>query len=114
MATAVFTSFLQLTNSSGTILNGGTVTVYQATTTTPISLFSNTGLSTPATNPITLGSDGTHSITYFSTQAYKVLIKDSGGSTVRTIDNIDPNVPVGSGALAIPMAVRERPQHRRL
>lgn len=101
MAIAVFTSLDQQFDNSGDPLNGGTITVYQAGTTTPISLFSDTALSVPATNPITLDSAGRHAITYFATQAYKVLVKDSGGSTIFTRDNIDPGVPVGTGALPI-------------
>ena len=56
MAIAVFTSFLQLTDSSGTLLNGGSVTVYQSGTTTPIQLYNNSDLAGghEATNPITL------------------------------------------------------------
>lgn len=101
MAVAVITSLGQQFDSSGDPLNGGSVTVYAATTTTPLDLFSNTGLSTPATNPITLDSAGRHAMTYIAAAAYKILVKDSGGSTVYTRDSIDPGVPIGSGTLAV-------------
>src|SRR5512139_275744 len=101
MAIAVYTSLQQLSDNSGDPLNGGSVTVYQATTTTPISLYTDTGLSSSTTNPITLDAYGRHAITYFSAQAYKVLVKDSAGATIYTRDNIDPGVPIGTGALAI-------------
>ncbi len=101
MAVAIFTSFEQQFDNSGDPLNGGTITVYAAGTTTPVSLFSDTGLSVAATNPVTLDSAGRHAMTYIAAAAYKVLIKDSGGSTLATRDNIDPGVPIGTGALAI-------------
>jgi hypothetical protein len=103
MAIAVFTGFFQLCDNSGDPLNGGSVTVYQAGTTTPIQLYNDDDLAggQETTNPITLDSAGRHAITYFSTQSYKVLVKNSSGSTIYTVDNIDPGIPVGSGALAI-------------
>lgn len=103
MSTAVFTSFDQQTDSEGNPLDGGSVTVYQAGTTTTIQLYNDDDLAGghETSNPITLLSDGRHAITYFSTQAYKVLVKDSSGNTIYTRDNIDPGVPVGTGALPI-------------
>ncbi len=103
MSIAVFTSFQQVCNNAGDPLNGGTVTVYEDATTTPIQLYSAPSLAggTEATNPITLDAYGRHAITYFATQAYKVLVKDSAGATIFTRDNIDPGVPVGTGALPI-------------
>jgi hypothetical protein len=103
MAIAVFTSFGQLCDSNGVPLAGGTVTVQDAGTTTSRACYTDTGLSVPATNPIPLDSSGRHTqgMVYISAAAYKVIVKDSSGSTVFTRDNIDPGVPVGSGALAI-------------
>jgi hypothetical protein len=103
MAIAVYTSFQQVSDDAGDPLNGGSVTVYQAGTTTPIQLYNDDDLAGghETTNPITLDAYGRHAITYFSTQSYKVLVKNSGGSTIYTRDNIDPGVPVGTGALPV-------------
>jgi len=101
MATWVPTSLIQLFDDSGDPLNGGSVTVYAATTTTPLSLFSNEGLSTPAANPIILDSAGRHAIRYFATASYKLLIKNSSGSTVFERDSIDPGIAIGTGDLPI-------------
>lgn len=101
MAVAVITSFTQQSDSNGVPLNAGTVTVYAAGTTTPLSLFSNSGLSVAATNPITLDSSGRHDMTYIATASYKILVKNSAGTTIYTRDNIDPGVAVGSGALPV-------------
>jgi hypothetical protein len=101
MAVAIFTSFGAEVDSNGVPLSGGTVTVYDAGTTTLRSLYSNTGLSTAADNPITLDANGRHDMRYVSASAYKVVVKNSSGTTIYTRDNIDPWVPIGSGALAI-------------
>jgi hypothetical protein len=103
MAAAVFTSLQQLFDNSGDPLNGGSVTVYQDGTTTLISLFSDEGLGggSAAANPITLDSAGRHAMRYFAAESYKVLIKNSAGTTLVTLDDIDPSVPLGTGVLAV-------------
>lgn len=102
MSVAVFTSFGQQSDSSGNPLSGGSVTVYQAGTTTPITLKAASDLSgSAAANPIVLDSAGRHAIMYFALQAYKVLLKNSAGATIATVDNIDPGIAIGTGALAI-------------
>lgn len=101
MAVAIITSFQQLLDNSSNVLNGGSVTVYASGTTTPLSLFSDTSLSVSATNPITLDAYGRHAMTYIATATYKILVKNSSGTTLYTRDGIDPGVPVGTGVLAI-------------
>lgn len=101
MAVAVITSLQQLLDNSGNVLNGGSVTVYEDGTTTPIQLYSDDALGSTATNPITLDSAGRHAMRYFSAQSYKILVKNSAGSTIYTRDDIDPGVPIGTGVLAI-------------
>lgn len=98
MAIAVYTSLLTLDEAPS-----GTVTVYDAGTTTPRAIYTDTGLTTAATNPIPLDSAGRHSqgMVYTAATAYKVVVKDSAGVTVYTRDNIDPGVPLGTGRLAI-------------
>jgi hypothetical protein len=102
MAIAIVSSFIRQFKNDGTVNSGGTINVYAAGTTTPLTLYSNTGLSVTVTNPITLDGGGRHAITYIAAgTSYKLLIKDSAGNTVETIDNIDPGVAVGSGALPV-------------
>lgn len=104
MAVAIYTSLEQLFDNSGDPLNGGSVTVYAAGTTTPLALFSDPDLASPGhltTNPVTLDSAGRHAMTYIATASYKVVVKNSANSTIYTRDNIDPGVAVGSGALAV-------------
>jgi hypothetical protein len=101
MAIAVWTSFEQLTTDGLAVLNGGSVTVYLANTTTLVSLYTADDLTGAAANPITLDSAGRHPMRYMAAAKYKILIKDSLGNTIDTYDNIDPMVPLGSGVLAI-------------
>lgn len=101
MAIAVITSFLQQCDSNGVPLNAGTIDVYAAGTTTPLSLWSAGDLTGAAANPITLDASGRHAITYIATASYKILVKNSAGTTIYTRDNIDPGVAIGSGALPV-------------
>lgn len=103
MAVSIITSHLQQCDSNGVPLNAGTVTVYAAGTTTPLTLYSDDDLDSgdAITNPITLDSSGRHAMTYIATAAYKLVVKNSAGTTIYTHDDIDPGVAVGSGALPI-------------
>lgn len=98
MAIAVYTSLLTLDEAPS-----GTVTVYDSETTNLRAVYTDTGLSSSATNPIPLDSSGRHEqgMVYTAATAYKVVVKNSSGVTVYTRDKIDPGVPIGSGALAI-------------
>jgi hypothetical protein len=103
MAVSILPQLGQFFDNNGDPLNGGTVTVYDAGTTTPRAIYTDTALSVAATNPAPLDSAGrpTQGVLYTAATAYKLLLKDSGGSTLRTEDNLDPGVPLGSGVLAI-------------
>lgn len=99
MAVAIYTSLLTLDEAPS-----GTVTVYDAGTTTPRAIYTDPGLSVAATNPIPLDSAGRsqQGMIYTAATAYKVVVKNASGVTLYTRDNIDPGVPLGTGVLAIP------------
>jgi hypothetical protein len=101
MAAAIQTSFIQQFDNSGNPLNGGSVTVYDAGTTDTRIVYSDDALGLLATNPIILDSAGRHAMRYTATTAYKIVVKNSAGTTIYTRDDIDPGVPVGSGSLPI-------------
>jgi hypothetical protein len=103
MAVAVWTSFQQIADPNGSPYSGALVNVYAAGTTTPLSLFTDSGLSTGADNPIVCLSDGTHPMRYMATASYKTAVTTSAGAplTSWSKDNIDPGVAVGSGALPV-------------
>lgn len=77
-----------------TFLNGGTITFYDAGTTNKRNVYQDPELNTTAPNPVNLNSrgepeaaDGTAIDIYLDGNAYKVVLKDSAGTTVHTIDN---------------------------
>lgn len=78
------------TSTSGAPLNGGFVYTYAAGTTTPQATFTDNTGGTPQANPIVLNVYGLPASPIWLTggQAYKFVIKDSLGNTIRTIDNV--------------------------
>lgn len=103
MAVSILPPLGQFLDNDGAPLNGGTVTVQDAGTTNSRNIYTDTGLSVAATNPVPLDSAGrpTQGVIYTAASAYKLILKNSGGSALRTEDNLDPGVPIGSGYLAI-------------
>lgn len=84
----------QAFDSNGAPLSGGTAEFFDAGTTTNRDIYSDAALTTTAPNPVTLNtrgepeSGGGSAIDiYLDNQPYKVVLKDSSGSTVWTIDN---------------------------
>lgn len=109
MATEIVTSFWPINDSNGDPVSGAKIYVYDAGTTTPQSLYSDTALSVSVSNPIITNSAGrtttdggtTVGMVYKAAGSYKIVVKTSADVTIYTLDNIDGRVPVGSGALAI-------------
>jgi hypothetical protein len=87
MANRFYNPREQYVDSSGNPYSGGTLTFYATGTTTPLDTYSDSTLSTPNANPLTLNSAGRPSTDIFlSDAAYKVVLKDSSGSTIWTAD----------------------------
>lgn len=77
-----------------TFLNGGTITFYDAGTTNKRNIYQDADLTTTAPNPVTLNSrgepqsaGGTAIDIYLDEQPYKIVLADSSGTTVHTIDD---------------------------
>lgn len=75
-----------VTDDSGNPLSAGTVTVYDAGTTSLRTVYSDFALGSPVVNPYTLDSAGRAVL--YTNRRVKLLIKNSSGATVRTIDNV--------------------------
>lgn len=101
MATEIITSFQQICDANGDPVNGAKINVYDVGTTTPKTVYSDTGLSVSVANPIVTDSAGRHAMRYIATGSYKIYVTTSAGVEIYTRDGIDGRVPVGSGALAI-------------
>lgn len=93
MARIGISPVMKFYDSDGTVLASGTVETYLTNTATPKNSYTSAAGAGTATS-FTLDSNG-EAVRYFDTDAaYKLIIKDSGGTTVRTID---PYVPVPGG-----------------
>lgn len=75
-----------VTDSNNAILSAGTVTFYDAGTSTLRTVYTDFALTTPASNPATLDSAGR--LVVYTDKRVKLLIKNSGGSTIHTWDNV--------------------------
>ncbi len=93
---AVFPPSYRLTdNTTGAVVAGGYVEFYDASTTTPKTVYSDPDLLTSLGTSVTadslgcLTSDGsTKTMVYVGTSPYKAVIKTSAGVTIATYDNL--------------------------
>jgi hypothetical protein len=83
-------------NASGEPCAGGTLTFYETGTTTPKAVYTNKALGVSATNPHTLSSQGRPTTDLWGSGSYRVVLKDSGGATIWTRDDVD-ELLTGSG-----------------
>src|SRR3954468_20261282 len=103
MAASPIICFLRAADSSNTPLSGAKANIYAAGTTTPLSLFSDTGLSVGAANPIVADAYGQFPVRYFSPVSYKIATTTSADVAVTGMswDGLDPGVPITTGALPV-------------
>lgn len=81
-----------LTND-GQVLASGSLTFTDSGTTTPRTTWSDPGMTTPNPNPVPLDGAGRPSVDIWGDGNYRVVIKDSIGATLVTLDNVSG--PVG-------------------
>lgn len=79
--------FEQFLDDNGDPLASGRLYFYEVGTTTPFTVYSDSGESVPISQPVTLGSDGRMPDVFYTGQA-KLVIKDSADATVWTIETI--------------------------
>ena len=73
-------------DTSGVPLNAGTVNFYASGTTTDQAVYTDQAKTTEAANPYTLDSNGQAQL--YADGNYKLVVKDSGGSTLYTWDSL--------------------------
>lgn len=80
----------QTFDASGNPLVGGQIETYVAGTSTPLATYTTQSGTTQQANPIILNARGepANPIWLGAGQLYKFILKDSGGTLIRTIDNI--------------------------
>jgi hypothetical protein len=102
---AIFRSpVVTLLDASGAIIPGGKVYFYDATTTSPRTVYSDAGLTTPRTQPVVADSAGRLPVIYMTTGPYKIVVTDADDVLIAGLssDNLDSGLPAGStGILAL-------------
>lgn len=91
MAQLLSQNWMQQFQDANGLLVGGTVTFYQAgSTTIKQTIYSDSGATTPLSNPQTLGSLGELANPIYLNGTYNIVIKDSNGiSNLPNFDNFD-------------------------
>lgn len=93
-----------LLNDNANPLAGGTLTFCATGTSTPLATYSDDGLVTANSNPITLDAAGRHGDIFLQALGYKVIVKDASGTTIKTMDPVAGGIPldaiVGAGTAA--------------
>ena len=76
------------TDANGDSVSGATRTIYNAGTTTAVTVYSDVGLTTIQANPLTSDAGGLFAESYLPDGDYKAVIKDASGVTLDEYDNI--------------------------
>jgi len=90
LSTLYLGHFVQFFNDVGEPLSGGEVTFYEPGTSTKKDVYTDSELTTPASNPVTLDSAG--KATIWLNGDYKARLKDKDGNLIDETDNINPPV----------------------
>lgn len=103
MAASILTSYVPFIDINGLPISGALVTVYNPGTTTKTSIFTDSGLTTPAANPLQTNANGFHPQAYIASGSYKIYSTTAGQVSLPNYswDNIDTGVAIGSGALPV-------------
>lgn len=78
----------QYFTDDGQVLSGGTLTFYENLTTTPKNTYTAPALSVANPNPLTIESDGRPGVDIWGSGVYTVVLKNSLGSTLETVDYV--------------------------
>jgi hypothetical protein len=93
--------FVHVEDSNGNPYVAALLYVYDVTTTTKKSIYSDTGLSVTLTNPLVSDASGNFSRFYMAAGTYKLRAETAAGVLIWQFDNIDTLLGSGSGALPV-------------
>lgn len=99
MAQPLMTPFCQFFDDNGDPLSGGKIYTYSAGTSTPKDTYSDSTGTVALANPVILDSAGRSSI--WISGSYKITVKDSSDTLIRTVDNISSSTAVGDMTKAV-------------
>lgn len=99
MANYFFPPFIQISDANGLPLEGGTLTFSTSGTSTATDTYSDSGLTTPNANPLTLNAQGRPDTDIFldPTITYRVVIKNADATV---FDTFDPVMDPGNTSVA--------------
>jgi hypothetical protein len=83
-------------DNDGVPLSGGSLTFSNTGTSTPKTVYSDKALSVSLGSVVTLDSTGRAPVDVWGSGSYRVVLKDSGGTTIKTLDDVD-EILTGSG-----------------
>jgi hypothetical protein len=92
---------LQALDLLGEPAPGAKLRFYDAGTTTPRTVYSDSGASIAISQPVIADSAGFFVQIYLQTGAYKTTLHSSADVLLETADNLDPGLSTGAGALAV-------------
>lgn len=99
--TVALSALPQFFDNAGNPLSGGKVYTYAAGTLTPLSTYTDRGGLTPNANPVVLDSAGRADIWLSTNVAYKLIVQDSAGNVMDSVDQFyagaDPTQLVAAG-----------------
>lgn len=87
--------------SQGQVAAGAKIYVYQSGTTTPVTLYSDSGLTTPVTNPVTCDSNGEAVFFVADSQLLRFYVTTSGGTLIRDVDPVYPIPNLANSSLTL-------------
>lgn len=88
MAFRFFPPGIQFFTNDGQVLADGSITFTDSGTTDPRGTWSDPGMTTPNPDPVPLDGAGRPEVDIWGDGAYRVVIKDSLGATLVTLDNV--------------------------
>lgn len=79
---------------------GGQLFFYASGTSTPLSTYSDQGLTTPNANPVVANASGLFGNIFLQSAAYKVVLEDSSGNQIWTMDPVSSSLPTTGGSVS--------------
>jgi hypothetical protein len=88
-------------DANGSPRSGARLYFYEPTTLTPKDVYSDAGLTTPISQPVTATSAGLWATIYPAASLYRVILKDANDVTIWDEDNYDPGLAAGFGVSSV-------------
>ena len=91
------TPLVQFYDTDGSVLKDGTVSAYETGASITVqAMYHDTNLAIKHENPLTLGPTGSAQVYLETDTDYRFVVKNSAGTTLATIDDVEPMFPITS------------------